>query len=153
MVARDRPYSELLDSLRGKKVVIWTCNTCVKICFDIGGTGSAERLAAALRKDGIDVLGVFHTSASCIEEKVRGKYDEEVFGSADVVLSLTCSIGALCAKRVFDEDVLNPVATVGVGFVSEDGTIFVCVENGKGITVRKLTEAAEEKGLLCSPYA
>jgi len=153
MIARDRPYSELKNDLVGKKVVIWTCNTCARLCFDIGGSDSAERLAAALRNDGIEVLGVFNTGASCIEKKVREKYSEEIFGKADVVLSLTCNIGALCAKRAFGKEVLNPIATLGVGFVGEGRTIYVCDDKDGGLAIRELTEIAEEKGLWCSPYA
>jgi len=152
MILRDRPYSELKGGLIGKKVVIWTCNTCARLCYDIGGTESAERLAAALREDGIEVLGVLHTSASCIEKKVREKYDERILGGADVIISLTCNIGALCAKRAFGKDVLNPLATVGAGFIGEDRKIFVCEEKDGVLTVRGLSEIAEEKGLMCSPY-
>ncbi|MCL1979131.1 MAG: hypothetical protein FWG60_03120 [Methanomassiliicoccaceae archaeon] len=153
MVARDRPYSELRDSLKGKKVIIWTCNTCARLCFDIGGTESAERLAAALRKDGIEVLEVRHTNASCIEKKVREKYDEDIFGKADVVLSLTCNIGALCAERAFGKDILNPIATVGAGFVGEGRNIFVCEDKDGRLSTKELREVAAEKGLWCDPYA
>jgi len=152
MVARDRPYSELKNDLIGKKVVIWTCNTCARLCYDIGGTESAERLASALRNDGIEVLGVLSTNASCIEKKVAEKYNEELFAEADVILSLTCNIGALCAERAFKKDVLNPLATVGAGFIGEGRRIFVCEEKGGELTVRELSEIAEEKGLWCGPY-
>ena len=153
MIARDRPYSELKNGLIGKKVVIWTCNTCARLCFDIGGADAAERLAAALRNDGVDVLGVLHTNASCIEKKVREKYSEEIFSDADVVVSLTCNIGALCAERAFKKDILNPIATVGVGFVGEGRKILICEEKDDGLAVRELSEIAEEKGLWCDPYA
>jgi len=153
MVLRDRPYSELKDDLIGKKVVIWTCNTCARLCFDIGGTESAERLAAALRDDGIEVLGVLHTTASCIEKKVVEKYDKELFGQADIVLSLTCNIGALCAERSFKIKVFNPIATVGAGFIGEGRRIFICEEKNGGLAVKELSEIAEEKGLWCGPYA
>jgi hypothetical protein len=152
MVARDRPYSELKDSLVGKKVVIWTCNTCARLCFNIGGTESAERLAAALRNDGVEVLGVLHTSASCLEKKVKEKFDKELFEGADVVLSLTCNIGALCAKRAFGKEILNPIATVGVGFVGEDRTIFVCEEKEGDLSIKKLTELSERMGFWCDPF-
>ena len=153
MIARDRPYSELRDSLKGKKVAIWTCNTCARLCFDIGGSESAERLASALRNDGVEVLGVLHTAASCLEKKVREKYDEVIIGQADVVLSMTCNIGALCAERAFGKDVMNPVATLGVGFVGENRRIFLCEEKDGGLAVKGLIETAGEKGLWCDPYA
>jgi hypothetical protein len=153
MVARDRPYSELRDFLKGKKVAIWTCNTCARLCFDIGGEVAAERLASALKNDGVEVLGVLHTGASCIEKKVREKYDEEMIGRADVVLSLTCNIGALCAKRAFGKEIFNPIATLGAGFVGENRRIFLCEDKDGGLVVKELLKVAEEKGLWCDPYA
>ncbi|MDR1691177.1 MAG: hypothetical protein LBR42_04995 [Candidatus Methanoplasma sp.] len=153
MVARDRPYSELKNDLKGKKVVIWTCNTCARLCYNIGGEESAERLASALRNDGVEVLGVLHTVASCLEGKVRQKYDEELLGEADIVLSLTCNIGALCAERVFGKDVLNPLVTVGAGFIDKDREILICEEKDGGLVVKGLREIASEKGLWCDPYA
>ena len=153
MIARDRPYSELRDSLAGKKVAIWTCNTCARLCFDIGGAESAERLASALRADGVDVLGILHTNASCLQKKVREKYDDEIIGGADVVLSLTCNIGALCAKNAFGKEVLNPIATLGAGFVGERREIMVCEDEDGGLAVRELLDIAKEKGLWCDPYA
>ncbi len=153
MVARDRPYSELKKDLEGKKVLIFTCKTCARLCNEIGGTESAERLAAALKKDGIDVIGVLHTSAACLEKKVRQAGDEELLKEADIVLSMTCNIGALCANRVFDKEVLNPLVTVGAGFVGEDRTIFVCNDDDGELTVKELSEIASEKGLWSDPYA
>jgi len=152
MVARDRPYSELLGDLGGKKVAIWACNTCARLCYEIGGSASAERLADALAKDGVEVLGVLHTGASCLERKVAEKNDPEIIGKADVVVSLTCNIGAHCARTVFGKEVLNPLATLGAGFVGADGRIFIYGEKDGAPIVRGLSEAAEEKGFFCSPF-
>jgi len=152
MVVRDRTYSELKNSLIGKKVIIWTCGTCVKLCYEIGGSDSAQRLASALKNDGIDVLAVLETNASCLEGKVRTKYEDELMGKADVIVSLTCNIGALCAKRVFGIKIINPVATLGEGFADEKRRKFVCEENNGVITIRDLSEMAEEKGFWCDPY-
>lgn len=152
MVARDRPYSELKDELVGKKVVIWTCNTCARLCNNIGGNDAAERLAAALEKDGVEILGILSTSASCLEGKVRAKEDKGMMEKADVVLSMTCNIGALCAERVFGKEVLNPLVTVGAGFVGEDRSIFVCDEVDGKLVVKGLSEVASERGLWCDPY-
>lgn len=153
MIARDRPYSELRDSLKGKKVLIWTCNTCARLCYEIGGKDSAERLGAALGKDGIDVIAVLDTNASCLEGKVRSKYDGELFGKTDVVVSITCNIGALCAKRAFGKEILNPIATLGAGFADSERTVFVTEDRDGSLSVRELSDIAKEKGLRCDPYA
>jgi hypothetical protein len=153
MVVRDRPYSELRDSLAGRKVVIWTCNTCARLCYDIGGEAAALRLAEALKNDEVEVLGVLHTGASCIEKKVREKYDESIFADAEVVLSMTCNIGALCAERAFGKEVLNPLATLGAGFVGENRRILLCEDKGGKLAVSDLRDVAAEKGFWCDPYA
>ena len=152
MVVRDRTYSELKDSLIGKKVIIWTCGTCVKLCYEIGGNESAQRLASALKNDGVDVIAVLETNAACLEGKVRTKYDPELMKKADVILSLTCNIGALCAKRVFGMQILNPVATLGAGFADEKRRKYVCEEKDGELTIKALDELAEEKGFRCDPY-
>lgn len=152
MVARDRSYSDLRKDLEGKRVLIWTCNTCARLCNGIGGTESAERLAEALRSDGIDVVEVLHTSASCIEKKVKQAVDGEILAKTDIVLSMTCNIGALCAKRMFVKDVLNPLVTIGAGFVGEDRTIYVCDDADGELSTKELSEASSELGLWSDPY-
>ncbi len=122
IVSRSVDYSELLDMLRGKKVAIWTCNTCARLCNNIGGTESSERLAEKLMKDGIEVTGVVSTSAACLEKKVIDKKSEILTGSPDIILSMTCCAGDANAKKVFGKDTINPIITHGFGILAEDGT-------------------------------
>ena len=122
IVSRSVDYSELLDMLRGKKVAIWTCNTCARLCNNIGGTESSERLAEKLRKDGIAITGVVSTSAACLEKKVIDKKSEILTGSPDIILSMTCCAGDANAKKVFGKDTINPIITHGFGILAEDGT-------------------------------
>ena len=117
--AADLP--ELEDSLKGRKVFIWTCNTCARLCNGMGGEDSAGRLAEELRGKGIDVVGIGSTSASCLKAKVAAKGCPEI-SSCDVILSLTCDIGSACARSVFSKDVINPFRTLGTGYLDEDGT-------------------------------
>ena len=122
IVSRSVDYSELLDMLGGKKVAIWTCNTCARLCNNIGGTESSERLAEKLRDDGIEVTGVVSTSAACLERKVIDKKSEILTGSPDIILSMTCCAGDANAKKVFGKDTINPMITHGFGILAEDGT-------------------------------
>ena len=114
-------YPKLLDTVRGKRVAIWTCNTCARLCNNIGGTESSERLAEKLRSDGIEVTGVVSTSAACLEKKVIDKKDEILAGDPDIILSMTCCAGDANAKRVFGMDTINPIVTHGFGILTEDG--------------------------------
>ena len=122
IVSRTVDYSELLGMLKGKRVAIWTCNTCARLCNNIGGTESSARLAEKLRDDGIEVTGVVSTSAACLEKKVIDKKDEILSGNPDIVLSMTCCAGDSNAKKVFGKDTINPIITHGFGILTEDGT-------------------------------
>lgn len=150
MIARDRSYSELLENVRGKKVLIWTCDTCARLCNDIGGKESAERLAAALADDGVDVAGVMSTSASCIEKKVISKRDG-LSSEYDSVIALTCNIGAFCAGNVFGKDVINPIVTIGPGYIDAHRNLQVCGNSDRGIS--SLEDEAKALGLKTNPFA
>lgn len=118
---RDRDYPELLEVLVGKRVFVWTCDTCARFCNSVGGRKSAEALAGRLSRDGVEVVGLETTSASCVMSKldrVAGSVDA---AGPDVVLSLTCDAGAACAAAAFGREVLNPVDTLGYGYLSADG--------------------------------
>ena len=122
IVSRNVDYPELLDMLRGKKVAIWTCNTCARLCNNIGGTESSEKLAEKLRSDGVEVTSVVSTSAACLEKKVIDKKAEILAGNPDIILSMTCCAGDANAKKVFGKDTINPIITHGFGILTEDGT-------------------------------
>ena len=121
IISRSMDYPDLLRELTGKRVAIWTCNTCARLCNNIGGTESSERLADRLRKDGVEVVGVFSTSAACLEKKVADKKAEVLAGDPEVILSMTCSAGDANAKKFFGLDTVNPIVTHGFGILTEDG--------------------------------
>lgn len=139
IVERDRGYPELLESLRGRKVLIWTCNTCARLCNGVGGETSAERLSERLSADGIGIAGVLSISASCIIRKIESKKNESGISDYDIVLALTCDIGARCARDVFGCEVLNPVRTLGPGLLDGDGI--------------PVTADGERTGKMMSPYS
>ena len=122
IMSRSMDYPELLGMLKGKKVSIWTCNTCARLCNNIGGTESCERLAERLSKDGVQVTKVVSTSAACLEDKVIGKKDEILSGQPDIVLSMTCCAGDSNARKVFGMETINPITTHGFGILAADGT-------------------------------
>ena len=139
IMSRSMDYPELLGMLKGKRVAIWTCNTCARLCNNIGGTESCERLAERLSKDGVQVTKVVSTSAACLEDKVIGKKDEVLSGDPEVILSMTCSAGADNASRVFGKDIINPIITFGYGILKEDGTP-VLMKDGKTTPVGELSQ-------------
>ncbi|MBR7153418.1 MAG: hypothetical protein IKD00_06745 [Candidatus Methanomethylophilaceae archaeon] len=121
LMTRDSDYPGLLERVRGRRVTVWTCNTCARLCGGIGGSESASRLADALSSDGVDVLGTVSTSASCLMSKAK-RCASEVHPDTDLVVALCCDMGALCASRCLGSEVLNPVVTVCPGILSADGT-------------------------------
>ncbi|MBO4551816.1 MAG: hypothetical protein J5673_01295 [Candidatus Methanomethylophilaceae archaeon] len=141
IMARSMDYPELLGKLSGKRVLIWTCNTCARLCNNIGGTESSERLAEKLREDGVEVVGAMSISASCLERKVMDRKEEAVSEKPDLILSLTCSIGSSVAEKVFGRDIINPIDTFGYGLLTGDG-VPVLVRDGQGIPVDALSGRA-----------
>ena len=120
ILERSMELPELEDLVKGRKVFIWTCNTCARLCNGMGGEDSAQRLAVRLREDGVEVTGVGSTSASCINSKLSSKKSSDI-DDCDVVISLTCDTGAICARQVFCKEIIEPFRTLGAGFLDEDG--------------------------------
>ena len=144
LMARDRDLPQLVEELRGKRVMIWTCNTCARLC-NVGGSSNAQRLATALRSEGIEVTSVASAKASCIAPSVRengGKQSE----SCDTVLVLACDSACEVAGRVFGKPCVNPVVTIGTGYLTEEGEP---VSAGSGKTLESLSG---EKGLPAGPF-
>ena len=121
VMRRSADYDDLIPQLKGKKVAIWTCNTCARLCNEIGGQKSAEVLAERLSSDGVEITGILSTSASCIMSKVDSKYDEKIIGGCDIVLSLVCDVGSACVEQMFGKPVLNPIETLGTGYLDING--------------------------------
>ena len=139
IISRSMDYPELLDRLSGKKVAIWTCNTCARLCNSIGGTESSERLASKLKEDGVEVTKVISISAACLGRKVSEKRDELLSGNPDIILCMTCDAGALNAKEFFGKEIVNPIVTHGYGLLSDDG-VPILMESGRKIPVSELSQ-------------
>ena len=144
VVARGMDYDDVLDSLKGRKVALWTCNTCARLC-GVGGSDALCRLADRLEADGIDIVSIGHTSASCIMSTVSGRLS----GDFDVILSLTCDIGSRCVREGYGTDVINPLVTLGPGFLDAGDRPMVGNDAG---TYRPYVEAASSRGLSVGPY-
>ncbi len=86
----------------------------------MGGKDRAEEVASELKEKGYDVVGTVSTSAACFMSKARKCSEESP--DRDVILALCCNIGAGCASRATGQKVVNPVKTLGVGYLDEDGT-------------------------------
>jgi len=148
MIARSAEYKDVLKTVKGRKVSVWTCNTCAKLCNGVGGREAADRLAEKLRSDGVNVTSSASVSAACLMSKVNAKAADVT--DADVIISLTCDVGVACAARAFRKDIVAPLITLGSGFVDADGTLIVTSCDGAKVPAA-LKDAAKEKGMSVSP--
>ncbi len=148
IMARSYGYPELLEQLRGKKVYMWTCNTCARIC-GVGGDANARSLGERLAADGIDIVGYGSTGASCIASNIRKCQTPEI-EDCGIVLSLTCGIGAELCGRISGKEVLNPVSTLGTGYRDDGKVCWIMHTDGSGDV--PLPEEAARRGLPPGPY-
>ncbi len=132
LMERSCDYPELRDSLRGKSVVIWACSTCASLCNDIGSKDSVESLSKRLAADGVDVRGVVFTRAICLMSRARSSSDDPNIQDADVILALSCDMGAADMGRATGKDVINPIVTIGHGYLDDDG--IPCLPDGSTLS-------------------
>ncbi|MCL2786301.1 MAG: hypothetical protein FWD81_03665 [Methanomassiliicoccaceae archaeon] len=148
MILRSLGYDDVLRASEGRRVSVWTCNTCAKLC-GVGGQTAADKLAEKLKKDGVNVTSCVSVSAACITAKVIRAAAEIPVGT-DMVIALTCDIGVTTASDVFKKDVLAPLATVGFGFADENGSPMVTSCHGSQTPV-PLSKIAAERGMYTDP--
>ena len=120
IMRRSMEYADLVPKLRSHKVCIWTCDTCARLCNGIGGKAAATGLMERLRADGVYVTGVLSTSAGCMMSKLNDKWDSKELEDCDLILTLTCDVGSACAEMAFCKDCLNPIETLGPGYLDEN---------------------------------
>lgn len=151
IMARDRDYPELLEGVRGRRVLVWTCNTCARMC-GIGGREAGERLAARLSEDGVEVAGCVSSSAPCYMSKAD-RMASEAQGDYDLVVALNCDMGARNAAEATGREVLNPVVTYGTGYLDRDGrNRLATVVCGKVVYDEDAEEVAERNGCHMTPF-
>jgi len=80
--------------------------------------------------------------------KVNAKVSEIPDGT-DLIISLTCDTGVMCAYDAFDADIMSPLVTIGNGFMDSDGKPMVAY--GYDDDPETLDEAAKKKGMTASP--
>lgn len=151
VMARDRDYGDLLGDLGGRRVLVWTCNTCARFCDGLGGREAADALASRLAEDGVDVAGVVSSGACCFMRNARRMAEGQ--SGYDTVLALCCDNGAADAREATGADVLNPVVTLGPGYLDDGGRPRVArVLDGRRVSDEGIDEAAGRAGCLTGPF-
>jgi NADP-reducing hydrogenase subunit HndD len=154
---RSLSYENLKKQLMpDDKIVIISCDTCVKAC-GIGGLTMMSRLEEMLETDGYNILGKDLISIGCAVNLVeRHRTDEkkkEMYDAATVIIPLICEDGLLGVKYVFkDKKVICMAKTVGIGnFTMDRGTVLTHPFESTGLPKNSngyaLSEVAEKLNL------
>ncbi|NLX47903.1 MAG: hypothetical protein GXY70_07035 [Euryarchaeota archaeon] len=155
-------YDDLVGQLsKDDKIIIFTCNVCIKFC-DIGGRTRAHQLAEKLRSDGYNVIREENIGAACILDLVEKRKTDaataKAFEEATVILPLTCEDGFDNISYAFpNAKVISVTKTVGIGVFSTDKGMTLTVPfetTGLGINIDgyPLSEVAEKLGCYAGPY-
>ena len=148
---RSLSYDELKRNLsRDDKIVLWSCDTCVKHC-GIAGMDKMTVLEEMLKEDGYNVLNKELISESCqinLAKKHRAA-NEDIFKEATAIITLTCELGYQCVRNVFPKTkVIGTAKTFGSGnFSNRKGPILTSPlpttglePDPEGYTLNKLVE-------------
>jgi len=151
---RSLSYDELKRNLsRDDKIVLWSCDTCVKHC-GIAGMDKMTALEDMLKEDGYKVIKKELISESCqinLAKKHKAA-QEDLFNSATAIITLTCELGYQCVRNVFPKTkVIGTAKTFGSGnFSNKKGPILTSplpttgLElNPEGYTLKNLVETFE----------
>ncbi|MHA1166491.1 MAG: hypothetical protein ACTSP4_05700 [Candidatus Hodarchaeales archaeon] len=157
-------YDELTKQLtKDDKIIIWTCNLCIKLCRT-GGEVVAEDLAKKLLDDGYNVIHVEPIGYGChmglVRDRTRDPITKPIFQKADTIISIVCTDGNEKVARVFrkGKKIIDVTETVGVGAYSSKTGMRLqlpLVETGlkakpEGITLK---EAAKKLKMSADPIA
>ncbi|NBK24869.1 MAG: hypothetical protein EOM68_22940 [Spirochaetia bacterium] len=121
IITRSMDLDGLVERIGSRKVAVWTCRTCARLCDGLGGDEAAEKLAKALNVRGIEVVGNASTSASCLWSKVAAAMEKEPFRDADLVIPLTCDVASMLLGQFTDLPRLECTKTWGRGCLDSEG--------------------------------
>ncbi len=157
-------YEDLKKQLKkDDKIVVWSCNNCVKFCDGFGGREAMNNLADKLTSDGFNVIRRELIGMSCVLDLVclrtMDTATREIFDSATVIIPLVCEDGLDNLKYVFKgKKIIDVPLTVGLGvFSTEFGSLRLTVPFEKtGLPFSPegipLSEVAKKLGVYAGPF-
>lgn len=159
---RTMDYDGLLASLpEDSRILIWSCNTCARMCGGLGGRESARALASMLEQDGRTVVASEVLTATCFINAVRGRlqraeFREMVLGATHVI-PLTCQTGTeVLLQEMPHLQVVTVGRTLGVGYISESrgAVLTTCLLEDLVVPEEgmPLNQVAEALGLYLGPF-
>lgn len=117
IITRNMDLEALVEEVHGKKVAIWTCRTCARLCQGLGGDEAASALSQFLIARGVSVVGTSSTSASCLTSKVSSAMAKGPFQDAEIIISLTCDVAINVLSGFTETPILKCTKTWGRGYL------------------------------------
>mgnify|MGYP001152957138 CR=1 FL=1 len=154
---RSIDYEDLIKRLfvDTDRVLIWSCNNCIKAC-GLGGAEKSAQLREGLIRDGFDAVGTELISMSCnrslIEERKRNEEKRKLIQKATAIIVLACDDGTKCVAEAFpDKKTIGTAATVGGGGMTAKGAMLTTPLERTGLDRKPegytLQEVAAKMGL------
>ncbi|MFX0092789.1 MAG: hypothetical protein ACFFBD_13595 [Candidatus Hodarchaeota archaeon] len=160
---RTKSYKELKDALsKDEKILLYSCNLCIKLCNNLGGKDALENLAAKLTADGYNVIHTEPIGYGChfglVNTRKRGEATKDLFKEADVIVTIICTDGHEKLMKIFKKKkIIATAETVGIGMYStEEGMRLVCPFPETGLRASKdgipLNKAAKKLKMYHEPF-
>lgn len=160
---RTKSYDELKKALsKDEKIVLYSCNLCIKLCNGLGGKEAIEDLAQKLTADGYNIIHTEPIGYGChfglVNTRKRGETTKDIFEEADAFVTIICTDGHEKLMKMFKRKKLIATAeTVGIGMYSTgEGMRLVCPFPETGLTASKegisLAEAAKKLKMYHKPF-
>ncbi len=128
VITEQKPFQKILESLKGyTKIFLVGCGECSTSC-KTGGEKEVMQLKEALEKNDKTVVGFVIPNAPCIASQVKMGFakNKKALEEAEVILSLTCGLGAQSIKENdrLGHVVLPACNTVCMGVMDAQGNFF-----------------------------
>lgn len=93
IITKKKDIDEVVDSLEGKSVYLFGCDSCAEQC-KTGGEPELEEMTGELTKRGFEVLGSSLVDETCYTQLIKREFRrKEEPGKADSILVLACGAG------------------------------------------------------------
>jgi len=157
IITKKKDIEEVVESLKGKSVYLFGCDSCAQQC-KTGGPEELDEMTEVLTERGFNVLGSSIVDETCYRQLIAREYRKRPeTKNADSVLVLACGAGVKTVADVADESqpVLPALDSTFLASVERVGRFFegcsLCGECVLAITGAICPHTECPKGLLNGP--
>ncbi|MFX1511554.1 MAG: hypothetical protein ACFFCQ_03105 [Promethearchaeota archaeon] len=163
VVLRSMTYDELTAQLnRNDKIVIWSCNDCVKFSGGLGGREPLNDLANRLERDGFNIIHRELSGVACNLQLLRNRTKDlataDHFKEMTTLIVIACDDAAAKLQHIFrKKKIISVGKSVGIGIYSQkEGMRVCCPIEDTGLKPSldgiPLEKAAKKLGLHAGPF-